>query len=141
MLYILFALILYCAVIMVGAFAARMADSSIVAAIENIVSGILPIIIAIPLLNGKTLHDQRIGIFAAFLVGIGLAFFTIFMNKAYAINKVAIVAPIVFGGSIFITAILSYFLFKEKISFIQGIGLALLAIGLIFITYARFTGK
>ncbi|MCL5970418.1 MAG: EamA family transporter [Patescibacteria group bacterium] len=141
MLYIFLALVFYCTVIMVGAFAARFADSSIVAAIENIVSGILPIIIAIPLLNGKTLHDQKVGILTAFIVGILLAFFTIFMNKAYAANKVAIVAPIVFGGSIFITAILSYFLFKEKVSFIQGIGLALLAIGLIFIAYARFTGK
>lgn len=126
---------------MVGTFAARFADTNLVAAIENIISGILPIIVAIPILNGKTVHDQKIGLIAAVITGIGLAFFTMVMNKAYATNKVAIVAPIVFGGSIFITAILSYFLFKEKISFFQGIGLTLLAVALIIITYARMTGK
>ena len=118
-----------------------MANSTLVTAIENFISAILPILIVIPILNGRTIQNQKLGILAALATGIGIAFFTIFINKAYSQNKVAIVAPIVFGGSIFITAVLSYVVFKEKISFFQGIGLTLLAIGLIFVTYARLTGK
>ena len=141
MIYIIIALIFYSVLIMFGTIASRMADTNLVAAIENIVSGILPILVAIPILNGKTIQNQKVGLLIAVGVGILLAFFTMFLNKAYATNKVAIVAPIVFGGSIFITAILSYFFFKEKISLFQGIGLAFLAIGLIFVTFARFTGR
>jgi uncharacterized membrane protein len=111
------------------------------AAIENVISAILPILVVIPILNGKTIQNQKLGILIAITTGIGIAFFTIFLNKAYSQNKVAIVAPIVLGGSIFISAILSYFFFKEKISLFQGVGLTLLGIGLIFITYARFTGR
>jgi uncharacterized membrane protein len=139
--YIFLALIAYSAVIMFGSFASRLVDSALAAAIENVISAILPVLIVIPILTGKTVQNQKLGVFAAIAAGIGIAFFTIFLNKAYAANKVAIVAPIVFGGSIFITAILSYFFFKEKITLFQGIGLALLGIGLIFVTYARFTGR
>ena len=141
MIYILLALIAYSTVIMFGSFAARLIDSALAAAIETVISAILPVLIVIPMLSGKTIQNQKLGIITAVIAGIGIAFFTIILNKAYAVNKVAIVAPIVFGGSIFITAILSYFFFKEKISFLQGIGLIFLAIGLVFITYARFTGK
>lgn len=59
------------------------------------------------------------------------------LNKSYSVNKVAIVAPIVFGGAIFFSAILSSFIFKEKIGSVQGIGLAFLGIGLALIIYAR----
>lgn len=126
---------------MFGTFAARLIDSVFAAAIENVISAILPILVVIPILNGKTIQNQKLGILIAITTGIGIAFFTIFLNKAYSQNKVAIVAPIVLGGSIFISAILSYFFFKEKISLFQGVGLTLLGIGLIFITYARFTGR
>ena len=141
MIYILLALIAYSAVIMFGSFAARLIDSALAAAIETVISAVLPVLIVIPMLSGKTIQNQKLGIITAVIAGIGIAFFTIILNKAYAANKVAIVAPIVFGGSIFITAILSYFLFKEKISLFQGVGFVILGIGLIFITYARFTGR
>jgi hypothetical protein len=63
------------------------------------------------------------------------------LNKSYALNKVAIVVPIVFGGAIFLSTILSGFIFKEKIGFLQGVGLGFLGIGLILIIYARAVAK
>ena len=36
------------------------------------------------------------------------------LNKSYSENKVAIVAPIVFGGAIFLSAILSSLFLKKK---------------------------
>ncbi|MCL4415239.1 MAG: EamA family transporter [Actinobacteria bacterium] len=141
MLYIILSVISYSAVIMLGAYAARLINIVLASAIETIISAIIPTLILIPMMNGKAIQNSRLGILIAIIAGIVIALFTIFLNKAYALNKVAIVAPIVFGGSIFITAILSYIFFKEKISSFQGIGLTILAIGLIFITYARLTGK
>lgn len=71
------------------------------------------------------------------LAGIAIALFGLALSKSYATNKVAIVVPIVFGGSIFLSAILSAILFDEKITILQLIGLLFLAIGLAFIIYAR----
>ena len=75
------------------------------------------------------------------LAGAAVALYAMSLTRSYSLNKVAIVVPVVFGGAIFLTAILSYFLFKEKISAVQGIGLTLLGLGLVLIIYARATGK
>ena len=85
--------------------------------------------------------DGKLGIIYALIGGIAIALFTMALTKSFALNKVAIVSPIVFGGSIFLSAIISFFLFKEKISMYQGIGLAFLGVGILFILYARMTGK
>lgn len=141
MVYIFLALIFYSSIIIFGTFASRAADIRIVTAIENLLSAVIPVLTVIPILNKTSYQNQKLGILAAVAAGVLIALFTIFINKAYSVNKVAIVAPIVFGGSIFLSAILSYFIFKEKVSLFQGIGLTFLAIGLIIVTYSRFTGK
>jgi drug/metabolite transporter (DMT)-like permease len=56
-------------------------------------------------------------------------------------NKVGIVVPVVYAGTIFLTTILSAFVFKEKITGLQSIGLAFLAIGFAFIIYVKATGN
>ena len=77
----------------------------------------------------------------AILTGVAIALFTMALTRSYSQNKVAIVIPIVFGGAIFLSTIFSYLFFKEKITLFQGIGLILLLIGIIFIIYARVTGR
>lgn len=141
MVYIFLALIFYSTAIILGTYASRVANTSIVAALINIVSAVIPTIVAIPLLNKANIQNQRLGLLAALVAGILIALFSLALTISYSQNKVAIVVPVVFGGSIVLSAILSYFLFKEKITLFQGAGLALLAIGLIIITYARATGR
>ena len=51
MVYIFLALIFYSIAIIVGTYASRVANTNIVAALINIVSAIVPAIVAIPLLN------------------------------------------------------------------------------------------
>lgn len=96
---------------------------------------------AIPLIDKKTLSQDKKGIIFAFLTGIAIAFFVLSINKAYAANKVGIVAPMVFGGAIFVSTILSYAFLKEKVSTLQFGGLLILALGFCVITYARATGR
>lgn len=128
---------------MFGSTASRHANTNLVAAIVNLISAIIPIAIIIPILSKKLLENPNVkfGILMAIITGIAIAFFTMTLNKSYSENKVAIVAPIVFGGAIFLSAILSSLFFKEKISNMQGMGLFFMAIALILITYARATGK
>ena len=115
MVYIFLALIFYSTAIILGTYASRVANTSIVAALINIVSAVIPTIVAIPLLNKANIQNQRLGLLAALVAGILIALFSLALTKSYSQNKVAIVVPVVFGGSIVLSAILSYFLFKEKI--------------------------
>lgn len=141
MIYIILALLFYTVANLASAAASRNTDSNLVTAIVNTVSAIIPIAVIIPHLSKKLIVDGKTGIILAVVVGIAVALFTMLLNKSYSVNKVAIVAPIVFGGSIFLTSILSFIIFKEKFSLAQGIGLVLLAFGLIFIIYAKATGN
>jgi len=143
MIYILLAVIFYAVAITLSALASRAVDSNLVAALTNAVSAIIPIAIVVPILNKHLLESsqKKFGILIAILAGLAIAIFAMALNKSYTENKVAIVAPVVFGGAIFLSAILSSIFLKERISLLQGIGLALLAAALSLIVYARMTGK
>jgi len=141
MVYIFLALISYSTAIIVGTYASRAVYTNVVAALMNIISAIIPTVAAIPFLGKVNIQNQRLGLLAAIAGGVLIALFSLALTKSYSQNKVAIVIPIIFGGSIVLSAILSYFFFKEKITLFQGTGLILMVIGLIIITYARVTGK
>ena len=141
MIYIFLSLILYTAAIIIGTLASRNANTNLVSAITTSVSMLIPVATVIPLINSKTFQNSKMGIIYAIIGGIIIALFTMTLNKSFSINKVAIVSPIVFGGAIFLTAILGYVVFKEQISRFQTIGLFFLAIGLGLIIYARWTGR
>ena len=135
--YIFLALIFYTGAILVGAAASRHANTNLVAAISNLVSAVIPIAIIIPILSKKTFSSQKFGVVMAVVTGLLIALFTLALTKSYSINKIGIVAPIVFGGAIFLSTILSYFIFKERLTLTEGIGLSLLGAGLVIIIYAR----
>ena len=141
MIYIILAMLLYTVVILLGTAASRRADATLVAAIVNTISAILPALLVIPMLGKKTIVSEKSGIVFAVLGGLAVALYVIFFNKSFAVNKVAIVSPIVLGGAIFLSTIASYFIFKEKITPVQGVGLALLGLGFVTIIYARATVK
>jgi drug/metabolite transporter (DMT)-like permease len=141
MIYIILAMIFYAVGILLGAAASRNANTNLAAAITNAISAVVPILVVIPVLSKKMLTNQKLGVILATLAGISIAFFVMAINKSYAVNKVGIVAPLVFGGAIFISTIASYFIFKEKISGMQAAGLIILAVGFGVIIYARATGK
>lgn len=141
MVYILLAMVFYAIGIMFGVAASRNANTNLAAAITNLISAVVPIAAVIPLLGKKLFVNSKSGIVFAMLGGVSIAFFVMAINKAYTVNKVGIVAPIVFGGAIFLSTIASYFIFKEKVSSLQFFGLILLAAGLGVIICARSIGK
>lgn len=141
MIYIGIAVLFYTTALICATLASRAINSTLVTGIMNLISALLPIALVVSTLNKKLIDHSKYGILLAALGGLAIAIFSIAMNKSLAVNKVAIVTPLVFGGTIFLSAILSTLIFKEKISLLQGIGLALLAVGLAFIIYSRYTGK
>ncbi len=141
MVYIILAMLLYTAAIMFATTASRTANTNLITAVINTVSSIIPLALVVPLLNKQTIQHQKFGVTMAAVAGVFIALYALTIAKGYATNKVAIVVPVVFGGSIFLSAILSYVIFKEKISQMQGIGLLVLGVGLGLIIYSRLTGR
>ncbi len=139
MIYIIAAMVFYTLVILVGAQAARNAETNLVNAIINTVSAIIPIGIFISVINQGFSQSSKYGLIMSVATGVLVALFGLALTKSYSTDKVAIVAPVVFGGAIFLSAILSAVLFKEKISMLQGVGLILMGIGLAFIIYTKST--
>lgn len=137
MIYIILSIILYTVAILLGAVASRNANSNLVSGIMNIFSALIPIAVAIPLLTKKVIVSHKLGVYSAILAGIAIALFTMALNKSYSENKVGIVAPAVFGGAILFSTLLSIYFFGEKVTFIQGLGLAFVGLGLITILYAK----
>lgn len=143
MIYIIIAAVCYAIAIIFATIASRKIDTNLAAGLGNLISAIIPIIIAAPLLNKKLLAipDSRFGIIMEIFAGIFVAFFAMAFTKSLSVNRIAIVMPLVFGGSIFISAILSYLFLKEKITITEVMGLLILGVGLGIITYARLNGK
>jgi multidrug transporter EmrE-like cation transporter len=71
--------------------------------------------------------------------GVFIGLFVLALNKSFSENKIGIVTPIVYGGTILLSTVLSYFLFKEKVTALEGSGLLFVLIGLVIVTYARAT--
>lgn len=139
--YIIAALFLYTAAILLGTFASRHAGAALVSLITNIVAVVAGIAFVAAEMTHSTAVNQRSGLIAAGLGGLAIGAFTVFLNKSFATSNVAIVSPVVFGGAIVLTAILGTIIFKERISPYQVVGLILVTMGLITIIYAKATGK
>jgi uncharacterized membrane protein len=137
MVYLVIALLLYTAAILIGAIASRNANTNIVSAVTNLISVVIPVIIIIPVMSKKTFVSQKYGILMAVLGGLVISLFVLALNKSFTQNKIGIVAPVVFGGAILLSTVLSSFIFKEKISSIEGAGLVLMLGGLMVLLYAR----
>lgn len=141
MIWVILAMILYASAMVVGAAGSRNTHAVILATILGFTSTIVPLMLVIPDFHKKLAQSNKFGMIMAAIEGVLVALFSIALAKAFVSTKVGIVLPIVLGGAIFIATVVSYFVYKEKVSLIQGAGLALLAIGFIVIIYSRATGK
>lgn len=141
MVFLFIAMALYAVSIIFGAVASRNLSTNLAAGIMNMLPAIIPLAVAIPHFTKNTIMNHKFGLVMAMCAGVLIAFFTMALTKSYALNKVGIVAPVVFGGAILLSTLLSAVFLKEKISLLEGLGLAVVTIGLAIIVYARVIAK
>ena len=137
MVYLLLAVIFYSLAVLIGASASRNANTNLVSFLNTSFSAIIPFIIIAPSLSKKTFQNHKYGVLMAILSGLVVSLFVLALSKSFTQNKIGIVAPVVYGGTILLSTVLSYFVFKEKLSLSEGLGLALVLAGLAVIIYAR----
>lgn len=139
--YILLSSALFTAVILIATTASRNANTNLVSLITEAASVIAPLILVAPSLAKKQVQGSKYGLWMAVLAGLFVGLYVLTFNKALSENKVGVVVPVIYGGGIFFSTVLSYFIYKEKVSIAEGIGLALVLAGLLVIIYARAVAK
>src|SRR3989344_4503258 len=113
MVYLFLAVILYSLSLLIGASASRNANTNLVSFINTAFSVIIPFIVIAPSLSKKMFASQKYGVLMAILSGLVVSLFVLALTKSFTQNKVGIITPVVFGGAILITTVVSYFVFKE----------------------------
>jgi uncharacterized membrane protein len=141
MVFILLALVFYVVATMTAAIASRSLNSNFAALLINAVSVVVPLIVVSQAWSKKLLSSSTTGMIMAVLSGIAISLFVLSLNKSFQINKVGIITPIIYGGTIFLTTILSYIFFKEKVTQFQLFGLVAVGVGILSIIYAAVTGR
>jgi drug/metabolite transporter (DMT)-like permease len=136
MIYVFLALLTYSVAMMFATYANRHANVSWVSLIVNAISISAPLILLLAAKEGDKVSTKS-GILAAIAGGLLISVFTLLLGKSYELNNVAVVGPIVFGGSIVLTSVASYFIFKEKIVPLQAAGLLFVVIGLGLVVFSR----
>lgn len=139
MVYILAAIFFYSCAILLSTKASRSGDSSFVTTIINLVSFVLPLVIIAPSVSRQFLADNKLALIWAVATGFAIAIFTLFINKAFQVEKVGIVSPMVFGGAIAISSLGSYLIFGDKLNLVQLIGLGLVVVGVLVIAWSKAT--
>lgn len=137
MVYIIVALIFYTLAILASTYANRNSDVTFVTAIVHTLAAVAPVALLAPHFSKLDTLFNKQGLFFSLLAGVCIGIFGLAIGKAYAVNKVGIVVPIVFGGSIFLSTTLSYFLFGEKVGTVQSVGLTFIFVGLLLVIYTR----
>ena len=133
MIYLFLAVIFYSLSLMLGASASRNANTNLVSFINALFSVFIPLAVILPKLSKGAFTNHKYGVTMAALSGLVVSVFVLSLSKSFSQNKIGIITPVIFGGAIFITSIASYFVFKEKISLIEGAGLGLVLAYVIFI--------
>ena len=91
--------------------------------------------------SGKALlPTTTTGIMYSLAAGASAGIFTSFLVKIFEKGAVSYATPVIYGGTIAVTTMVGYFLFKETISGLQAAGIALTMLGIGIVIYSRMSG-
>ena len=137
MIYLILATLLLTALTLFAASASRNLNTNIVTVIAHSFAVVAPLIAAFPAIAKKEYVNHKYGVFMAIAAGISVGLYGLVINKAFTVNKLGVVMPAVLGGTILLTVLAGYFLFKEKLNILEFLGLVFVLIGFCIIIYAR----
>lgn len=115
-------------------------DANLGAIIFNGLGALAPFVVYIVLkfVNGaKLIASTTSGVMYSILAGISIALFSIFLIKSFERGGLAYVVPLIYGGSIVLASLTGWMIFKESISFLHGIGIVVIVIGLVCVVIAK----
>lgn len=140
MVYIFLALIPYVIFVLANRYASQRIDSGLVVAVINIVAAVvLTCLVALrpDKLSAEHISSHAPAYIAAAIGGLGVAFYSLFLSKAFAVTNVAIVLPLVLGGIIVLGSLAAFIVFREKVNLLQLLGLIVVVVGMGMIVLSK----
>lgn len=115
-------------------------DGGLVPVIVNLVGVFAPLALLLgKIMNkGQLLPTQRTGMIYAILAGFSIAAFAVAFHKIFQHGgNLSVVSPLIFGGAIALSTLLSLIFLKETVSAQHILGIVLVFVGLALISLAR----
>lgn len=111
-------------------------DATLPGVIGNIVAVIVPLTIFIYLKfikRAELFPTTTTGVVYSLLAGVAVALYGIALVKSFERADTALVIPVVFGGAIAVSTLISWVFFKEQVTLLQLVGIVLVVAGIGFI--------
>lgn len=137
---IIFATILYTLFDIFASRAGNRIDAHLSSVIFNGLGAILPLVIYAfyKLSKGaKLIAITGSGILYSVLAGLAIALFSILLIKIFEKGGLAYVVPLIYGGTVALASLTGWLIFKEAVSGLQILGIAVVVIGIGLIVFSK----
>ena len=115
-------------------------DANLSSVIFNGLGAILPLVIYIFYKFSKGANlvaTTSSGIIFSVLAGMAIAIFSILLIKIFEKGGLAYVVPLIYGGTVALASLTGWLIFKEAVSSLQILGIAVVIIGIGLIVFSK----
>ena len=115
-------------------------DPNLGSVIFNGLGALIPAAIYLFIKYSKKTHlipTTKDGMIYSVLAGIAIAIFSILLIKVFEKGGLAYVIPLIYGGSIVLSALIGWLLFKETVNGLQLLGIVVTSIGIGLIVVSK----
>ena len=137
---IILATILYTLFDIFASKASSRIDANLSSVIFNGLGAILPLVIYVFYKFSKgarLVTTTSSGIIYSILAGVAIAGFSILLIKIFEKGGLAYVVPLIYGGTIVLASLTGWLIFKESVSGLQILGIAVVVIGIGLIVFSK----
>ena len=115
-------------------------DASLSSVIFNGLGAILPLIIYVFYKfskGAKLIATTSSGIIYSVFAGVAIALFSILLIKIFEKGGLAYVVPLIYGGTVALASLTGWLIFKESVSGLQILGIAVVVVGIGLIVFSK----
>jgi drug/metabolite transporter (DMT)-like permease len=137
---IILATILYTLFDIFASRAGNRIDASLSSVIFNGLGAILPLAIYVFYKfskGAKLIATTSSGIIYSVLAGIAIASFSVLLIKIFEKGGLAYIIPLIYGGTVVLASLTGWLIFKESVSGLQILGIAVVVIGIGLIVFSK----
>lgn len=87
--------------------------------------------------GGKLITTTSAGIIYSILAGIAIALFSILLIRIFEKGGLAYVIPLIYGGTIVLAPMVGWLIFKESVSNLQILGIAVILMGISIVIFSK----
>jgi|ERR1035437_10571781 uncharacterized membrane protein len=115
-------------------------DANLSSVIFNALGALIPLAVYAYLKfakGAKLIATSSSGVMYSLLAGISIAIFSILLIKTFEKGGLAYVIPLIYGGSVALASLAGWLIFRESVSALQMVGIAVIIVGIILVIVAK----